>query len=86
MNEHIAKRIIELIQLQHEFDDKLNELGISISDNGEIGQIFLSLEDKTLDLLLEYMSITDNQIYDNISDLFQSEKNTIDIYHSLKSL
>lgn len=86
MNEHIAERIIELIQLQHEFDDKLNELGISISENGEIGQIFLSLEDKTIDLLLEYMSITDSQRYDNISDLFQSEKNTIDIYHSLKNL
>lgn len=86
MKEHIAKRIIELILLQHEFDDKLNDLGISISDNGEIGQIFLSLEDKTFDLLLEYMSITDNHLYDTISDLFQSKKDTTDIYHSLKNL
>lgn len=84
MKERIAKQMIELILLQQEFDNKLNELGITINDNGEVGQLFLTLEDKTCDLLLEYMSISDDRRYDFISDIFQSETDISKIFHSLK--
>lgn len=86
MNEHIAKQIIDLLLLQHQFDDKLSNLGISITGDGEIGQLFLSLEDKTYDLLSEYMSLTDERSYDLIADIFQDETESAKIYHSLKNL
>lgn len=86
MNENIARKMIDLFLLQREFDDKLNELGISFTENGEIGQIFLAMEDTICDLLLEYMSITDDHLYDSITDIFQKETKTADILHSLKEL
>ena len=86
MDEHIVKQMIDLLLLQHEFDDKLNALGISLTGEGEIGQLFLSLEDKTCDLLSEYMSLTDECSYDLIADIFQDETENAKIYHSLKNM
>ena len=86
MNENIAKLIIDIFLLQRKFDDRLNELGLCITGEGEIGQIFLSLSDKTSDLLSTYMSLTDDCSYDSIADILQTETETNTIYHSLMEL
>ena len=86
LNENIAQKMIDLFLLQHEFDDKLHELGISFTEGGEIGEMFHSMEDTVCDLLLDYMSISDDHLYDSITDIYQKETETADIFHSLKKL